>query len=238
MNHNQWADWLAGTLEDTRLRDDERRDLQDKLAASPLSDDDRAFIRNHSFKLAHQHVEKGIAAGPILRWLERIIKVIDAARAEHVSEVAASWFSPGTACFNGIVEQLRNAKKTIDICVFTIADDNLTKHILAAHQRGVDVRVITDRNKRLDKGSDVDYLARKGVSVKVDTSDYHMHHKFAIFDGDRMINGSFNWTRSASVHNQEDITLTDDPRFISAFKRQFEKLWEKFPRHRSIRYQG
>ena len=28
--------------------------------------------------------------------------------------------------------------------------------------------------------------------------DGHMHHKFAIFDGERLINGSYNWTRGAA----------------------------------------
>lgn len=229
MNHHLWTRWLEATLADLRLGDDERQDFQKKLQHSPVSDEDRAFIRNQSFKLAHQHIEKGAGAGPILRWLERVIKVIDGTRAEHVTELASSWFSPGNDCFNGIIEQLKTARKTIDICVFTIADDNLTKHIVAAHQRGVSVRVITDWQKSFDKGSDVNYLARKGIGVKVDNTDYHMHHKFAIFDGMRMINGSFNWTRSASVYNQEDITLTDDLRFIAAFKQQFDRLWQMFP---------
>ncbi|MEO0889377.1 MAG: phospholipase D-like domain-containing protein, partial [Pseudomonadota bacterium] len=103
---------------------------------------------------------------------------------------------------------------------------------LAAHKRGVTVRIVTDNDKMYDKGSDVEYLAAQGVAVKIDTTRYHMHHKFAIFDQQRLINGSFNWTRSASKYNQEDITLTDDRRFVSAFLRQFETLWQKFPCHK------
>ncbi|WP_342608549.1 phospholipase D-like domain-containing protein [Vibrio tritonius] len=233
MNLQQWQQWLKESLADVRLDDQERKDLKQKLAQLNCSDEERAYLRNQAFRLAHEAVESGEDARQVIRWLERIVKILDTARETQVSEIAGSWFSPGKACFNGIVEQLKLAQHHIDICVFTIADDDLTKHILQAHERGVEVRVITDRNKRFDVGSDVDYLARKGVQVKIDTSDYHMHHKFAIFDGIRMINGSFNWTRSASRYNQEDITLTDDERFITAFQQQFEKLWRQFPRHRS-----
>lgn len=236
MNYQHWEQWLTDSVADDRLDDGERKSLKQQLSTAQLSDDERAYLRNQSFRLAQQRLQQGADAADLLRWLERIIKTLDYAREAQVTEVAGSWFSPGTACFDGIVAQLRQARESIDICVFTIADDDLTDEIIAAHERGVAVRVITDHNKRFDSGSDIDYLARKGVPVKVDISDYHMHHKFAVFDSKRMINGSFNWTKSASKYNQEDITLTDDRRFIAAFERQFDKLWKQFPRHRSAKH--
>ncbi|WP_027252567.1 phospholipase D-like domain-containing protein [Photobacterium halotolerans] len=231
MNQQQWLDWLKASLDDGRLDDSERRDLQASLVEAGLSDDDRAFLRNQSFKLAQQAIQQGTESLAVLRWLERVVKVLDNTRSAAIAEVATSWFSPGRDCAGGIIEQLRQVRSKVDICVFTIADDELTKHILAAHERGVQVRVITDNDKLNDAGSDIDYLARKGVAVKIDTTAYHMHHKFAVFDGTRLINGSFNWTRSASRYNQEDITLTDDRRFLTAFEQQFEDLWQRFPCH-------
>nr|WP_284694902.1 phospholipase D-like domain-containing protein [Photobacterium galatheae] len=213
------------------MDDHERRELQTSLVDAGLSDDDRAYLRNQSFKLAQQTIQEGAEALSVLRWLERVVKVLDNTRTSAIAEVATSWFSPGRACASGIIEQLRQARSKVDICVFTIADDELTKHILAAHERGVKVRVITDNDKLNDAGSDIDFLAGKGVQVKIDTTPYHMHHKFAIFDGTRLINGSFNWTRSASKYNQEDITLTDDRRFLTAFEQQFDALWQRFPCH-------
>ncbi len=231
MNRTEWTQWLEDSLVDFRLDDRERRFMQSELSDLTLSEEDRAFLRNYSFKLAKNHTQEKADADAILRWLERVIKVLDNVRANQTSDIASSWFSPGRSCARGIIEQLKLARNTIDICVFTIADDELTKHVLQAHQRGVAVRVVTDNDKMFDTGSDIEYLARKGVPVKIDTTPNHMHHKFAIFDNKRLINGSFNWTRSASRYNQEDITLTDDKRFIQSFSRQFESLWQKFPCH-------
>ncbi len=228
MNRQQWSSWLESSLQDFRLDDDERRTLQSDLSKEVLSNEDRAFLRNLSFKLVQQHIAGGEDPAALVRWLERVIKVLDNIQNTKSAEIAKSWFSPGRACVSGIIEQLKLAKNSIDICVFTISDDNITKHIMAAHQRGVAVRIISDNEKMYDKGSDVQYLADKGLAVKIDTSPYHMHHKFAIFDGIRMINGSFNWTRSASQYNEEDITLTDDQRFIQPFQRRFEQLWQNF----------
>ena len=81
-----------------------------------------------------------------------------------------------------------------------------------------------------DLGSDVARLARSGVSVRFDHSDAHMHHKFAVFDRRLLLTGSFNWTRSASSENHENIVLTSDARLVGAFSREFEALWEAFGR--------
>jgi hypothetical protein len=39
--------------------------------------------------------------------------------------------------------------------------------------------------------------AAAGIPVEVDRIEAHMHHRFAIFDGARLISGSYNWTGSA-----------------------------------------
>jgi phosphatidylserine/phosphatidylglycerophosphate/cardiolipin synthase-like enzyme len=51
-----------------------------------------------------------------------------------------------------------------------------------------------------------------------------MHHKFALFDNETLLNGSFNWTRSASDVNQENILITQDAELVEKFSRQFDYL--------------
>ena len=53
-----------------------------------------------------------------------------------------------------------------------------------------------------------------------------MHHKFAISDNKLLLNGSYNWTRSASTENNENISITNDLRLVSLFQNEFERLWE------------
>ncbi len=40
----------------------------------------------------------------------------------------------------------------------------------------------------------------------------HMHHKFALFDGGRLLTGSYNWTRGAAETNYENVIDTTDPK--------------------------
>ena len=142
--------------------------------------------------------------------------------------IADSYFSPGDDCRKQIIEYLARSGKKVDICVFTITDDRISRAIIDAHRRGVDVRIITDNEKALDRGSDVDRLARGGIPVRVDRTMYHMHHKFALFDGSLLLTGSYNWTRTAAESNEENFIVSSDPRFVVRFSQLFEDLWKRF----------
>ncbi|MFN0203633.1 MAG: phospholipase D-like domain-containing protein [Bacteroidia bacterium] len=140
---------------------------------------------------------------------------------------AQVFFSPGKECLNEIVSALRSATTTADICVFTISDDRITKEIIAAHKRRVKVRVITDDEKVLDTGSDIQQMKTQGIEIRTDHGSGHMHHKFAIFDDKTLLNGSYNWTRSASEYNYENLMVAKDKKLINDFSGEFEELWEK-----------
>jgi phosphatidylserine/phosphatidylglycerophosphate/cardiolipin synthase-like enzyme len=120
---------------------------------------------------------------------------------------------------------MQSARRTADVCVFTITDDRLSSALLDAHHRGVAFRVITDNDKAFDEGSDVDRISRAGVPLRVDQTRFHMHHKFAVIDDQWLLSGSYNWTRGASRDNEENLIVTSEPRLIAAYRSAFERLW-------------
>ena len=99
--------------------------------------------------------------------------------------------------------------------------------MIQAHQRKVTMRVITDDDKSLDRGSDIDRLEDLGVPVRKDRSRHHMHHKYAVFDGCTTLTGSYNWTRSAAEYNEENIVVSEDARLSTIFTAHFEQLWDE-----------
>lgn len=137
-----------------------------------------------------------------------------------------AYFSPGNDCKNAIIDEINKATKSIKICVFTISDNDISRAIEEAYQRRIEIKIITDDDKSNDKGSDIYTLFHSGIEIKTDRSENHMHHKFAIIDDEILISGSFNWTRSASKYNQENIIITDNSVLISKFQNQFEFLWK------------
>ncbi|HEY3789496.1 MAG TPA: phospholipase D-like domain-containing protein [Urbifossiella sp.] len=146
-----------------------------------------------------------------------------------------AFFSPGDHCWQHIVDRLRGARQTADLCVFTITDDRISRAILDAHHRGVKLRIISDAEKAHDLGSDLQQFAESGIAVKlirvVSHTDPHagghMHHKFALFDGRHLVNGSYNWTRGAANINYENLIDTADAKMIQCFSAEFERLWNE-----------
>ena len=217
---------LRETAQDFTLDPDEKlelRELGQQLDAGRIR-----FLRNRAFDIARDAMrgEPG-ATLEVLRWLEQVVKTLDAAD-EAAPVVSSAYFSPGDTCLRRLCDLMRGCRDTLDICVFTIADDRLTEAILDCHARGVQVRVVSDNDKQHDSGSDIDRLRAQGVQVRVDDAPSHMHHKFALFDGRVLANGSFNWTRSATRDNDENLVVSDDANLVRVFGLQFGKLWQQF----------
>jgi mitochondrial cardiolipin hydrolase len=140
------------------------------------------------------------------------------------------YFSPGEGCQQAIIAELESASNYVDICVFTISDNVISRAIDACHKRGINVRIITDNDKMDDRGSDIRELRDNGLNIRMDQTSNHMHHKFAIIDGHTLITGSYNWTRSAYMYNHENILITSEADAIQQYADEFENLWEEFGR--------
>jgi phosphatidylserine/phosphatidylglycerophosphate/cardiolipin synthase-like enzyme len=172
-------------------------------------------------------VNLGVKAA--LEWLEDLMKLLAPDGGEgHATEVH---FSPGEDCARSIIARFNTCRRSADVCVFTITDDRIAGAMCEAHRRGISIRVVTDDEKANDLGSDAVRLAGAGIPVRVDDSPFHMHHKFAVFDRELVISGSYNWTLSAARNNEENLIVSSDRRMIAAFEGEFGRLWQKFAGH-------
>ena len=218
---------LKQTLADHQFQSGEKKALIAWSNQNAADESSRAVGRSRAFALAK--AEMAGDAARVLDWLEEVIKVFNRPVGGPLPappEPSGAYFSPGTTCIQEVLRQFQKARQAADVCVFTITDDRITGAILDAHNRGVPVRVLTDNDKAHDLGSDVERLRAAGVPCKMDVGNAaHMHHKFALFDGRRLMSGSFNWTRSASECNEENLIVTADPVLVAAFAGRFEMLW-------------
>jgi len=219
-------DMLKQTLEDYRLSRGEKRALSEALGDAVNDPRRLNVVRSRVFDIARQATSDPQSAG-VIDWLEEVVKLLQP-QADNGRRACEAFFSPGEQCVRKIVNLIGCADETIEICVFTITDNRISDAILEAHNAGRNVRIVTDNDKSNDAGSDIYNLDRRGVPVRVDSSPYHMHHKFAIFDNRQVLTGSYNWTRGAANSNQENIVVSHEPQLLRGFQREFEKLWKAF----------
>ena len=227
MDPAEFEQLLVRTFDDRQLSRGERRVLGEVLAERAPTPPQLALLRSRAFALAREAASTP-AARQTVEWLEEIVKTLaPVSQPERAPEPCSVYFSPGEECPRKIVDLFGRARVSVDICVFTITDDRICEAILAAHKRGVGMRIITDNDKACDPGSDVDRLCQGGLAVCIDRSDFHMHHKFAIFDARVLLTGSYNWTRGAARDNEENFLVTSDPELRGPYAAQFDKLWRK-----------
>lgn len=127
-----------------------------------------------------------------------------------------------------IILCLRKARKTMDICIYSISNKPIAEEIIAAYKRGVLIRIIVS-NCILYESKEIKIFKKIGITLKYqDNNDSsYMHHKFAIVDSAWLIQGSMNWTHQATYGNWENTIITDLQSLVIPFSIGFEKTWEK-----------
>uniref|UniRef100_A0A4W4EXR7 Mitochondrial cardiolipin hydrolase n=1 Tax=Electrophorus electricus TaxID=8005 RepID=A0A4W4EXR7_ELEEL len=129
--------------------------------------------------------------------------------------------------FARLLGHLLSAGATLDLCVFSFSNASLSRAVLLLHSRGVAVRVITDREYMTIVGSQIGTLRRAGICVRHELSNaVHMHHKFVLVDGKKLLTGSLNWTVTAVQSNKENVLVTEDPDLVGPYQEEFCRLWE------------
>jgi len=160
---------------------------------------------------------------PSINWLKSCFNELD----KHAFRMHKVFFSPGTEIGETLSSLLREAQESVQLCVFSITDHRLAKEILNCQRRGLKVEVITDDQKIFDRGSEIQDMRHAGIDIKIDHSKYHMHNKFGLIDKRIVFTGSFNWTYTASKHNQENLLVTTNGSIVQQFSDEFDKLWQE-----------
>ena len=131
----------------------------------------------------------------VLVGLRQMVKEVEHNLYKPESRFQDAFFFPNMANINRMKSYIDFAKKSIDLAIFSFTNDDLANAVLAAHKRGVTVRIITDDEAMKGKGADTQRMADAGIPCRTDNAgQYHMHNKFMIVDSLYIVTGSFNWT--------------------------------------------
>ena len=141
---------------------------------------------------------------------------------------AEVFFTPSTQCEDHIITEIRSAQKSVDVAVYSINNDKIVAALIAAHKKGIQIRILTDNIQAAGPSSKITDLVKAGLDLKVHSVHKIMHNKFAIFDEKNAINGSFNWTNPASYQNSENCALfsKQEANVVSSYHTEFERLWK------------
>ena len=136
-------------------------------------------------------------------------------------------YSPEDRPADRLVSLYEGARKSIYLAIYGLTYPPIIKALVAAHKRGVDVRVITDRQKLEDTHQRIglETLRLAGIPIKVNRHDGLMHIKQAIIDDRVNTSGSMNQTSSAARYNDERLDIVHDASSTQRAKDKFLKMW-------------
>jgi len=222
--------YLFDQSKDLKQTDADAQDVQRILSKmyGRFEEDNIQATMDHVFSLAKGKMEsdhdKQVLAG-----LRQLVRQVETNLYQPNPRFQDAFFFPNMANIKKMQKYIQLAKKTIDLSIFSFTNDDLANEIIAAHKRGVKVRIITDDQAMEGKGADAKRCSDVGIPVRCDSEvNYHMHNKFMIVDSLFLVTGSFNWTFQAGKSNQENVVVVDGKYYIQKYNEEFNKLWSQF----------
>lgn len=157
-------------------------------------------------------------------------------------ESLADWVGvlSGLDYFRRLPALLQNVTTSLDVCLFHIALPEpthptrlLLAALVAAHNRGVAVRVLLDADRPEDpyRSSVINapaqvYLTAAGIPVQFDSTERLLHSKYLVADGSLVILGSHNWS-AGSYFAYDDLSLViQSVELAQTLSARFVSLWQ------------
>jgi phosphatidylserine/phosphatidylglycerophosphate/cardiolipin synthase-like enzyme len=124
----------------------------------------------------------------------------------------------GASCEDLLVNSINSTTRSLLIQAYSFTSAPIAKAVVAAHARGVDVRVILDKSQTSERYTSATFIKNAGIPVVIDTRPAIAHNKVMVFDQKSVFTGSFNFTRSAQARNAENgVVITGDPALVKAY---------------------
>jgi phosphatidylserine/phosphatidylglycerophosphate/cardiolipin synthase-like enzyme len=136
-------------------------------------------------------------------------------------------FSRVDNCSLIIIKLIDSAEKYVHVAVYSFTLDVLRDALIRAKGRGVDVKVVIEKEQSRVQGSEYENLLKAGVNVKLDGNPATMHHKFVVVDGKIMVTGSYNWSYSAEEKNDENLIVISNPDIAKFYEAEFNRIWNQ-----------
>lgn len=171
-----------------------------------------------------------VAAFPLLLAL-----AVPATRAADVSTPLSAQgtlqavFAPWDDVESSVIGVIDGARKQVLVQAYLLTSKKIASTLVAAHRRGVDVRLLLDA-AQLEKvaSSAAPKLAAAGIDIWLETKYQNAHNKVMVIDAGTanatVITGSFNFTWTAQHRNAENILIA---RNNPALALRYAQNWER-----------
>jgi phosphatidylserine/phosphatidylglycerophosphate/cardiolipin synthase-like enzyme len=115
------------------------------------------------------------------------------------------------------------ARLSIDMAIYDLDLWSIRDALLAAHERGVPVRLVVESDNA--GGAELSQLAAAGIPLVADTSPNFMHHKFVVIDGYEVWSGSSNFTVGDMYGNRNNVIVLRSELLAQDYTAEFDEMF-------------
>lgn len=143
-------------------------------------------------------------------------------------------FPPDDNAKKALIGLINAETQHIYLAIYMFTDRDIAKALIDAYKRGVKIEVIADRSCAQSIWNKLRILAQSGIPIYIwpqalEETSAIMHNKFIVFasaiDNKTILwTGSYNFSKAASLANQENILVLDDLDLAKNYINQFKKL--------------
>jgi len=134
------------------------------------------------------------------------------------------YFSPDDMAALQIVDALESATESIVFMAYSLTLDLIADTMLSRAAAGVIVEGVMEADQASNSGSDVERLIEGGVDLRLDGNMDKMHHKVIIIDGEIVITGSYNFSRSAEERNDENLLIIRSESLAAMYLAEYDRI--------------
>ncbi|MBJ2196010.1 MAG: DUF1669 domain-containing protein [Muribaculaceae bacterium] len=134
---------------------------------------------------------------------------------------------------NKIIKEITDAKFSIWIAVAWFTLDEIYKLLIQKRKEGLNIRIIIIDDE-INRCKYEQYKSSLNILCYPKFGAYNnnlMHHKFCIIDLDKVVHGSFNWSKKAE-YNKETVEVVKSRKSAEDFAEQFKKLYLEILNHK------
>ena len=145
------------------------------------------------------------------------------------------YYGPDDAPLDRLTTLYRQATRYLYVAVYGLTSPRAVEAMVAAKKRGVDVRLITDRQRTEDvkQRTALRTLHLAGIPILVNEHDALMHLKQVVIDDEVNASGSMNHTTSGNRYNDERLDLITDHAITVKAREKFLAMWNDHTRYRA-----
>lgn len=137
------------------------------------------------------------------------------------------YFSPDDGVADHISKILNDAQESIYFLAFSFTTDEFGETIRTQAENGLTIAgVMEEQQVKSNIGTEYDFFKQAGLDVLLDGNEGQMHHKTMIVDGDIVITGSYNFSRSAETRNDENVVIFHNAKIADFYMQEFQRIYQ------------